>query len=111
MCENRTVKLSVRGYCAPIKKKLVWSPDEHTIKGGKPSVFSREHFTGRIMGLRTARGPFSAQPMLHTLFGNLNEQCKIPQKPSKSPLQLKRFQKLLVCYANVTFLICTTVPH
>ena len=44
---------------------------EHTIKGEK-LVFSQGYFTGCIRAHWTAAGPLSDQPMLHTLFGDLN---------------------------------------
>ena len=57
---------------------------EHTIKGENLGASSFQgYFTGCIRGHRTATWPFSAQPMLHTLFRDCKEQCEIPKKPSQ----------------------------
>ena len=63
---------------------------EHTIQRRKPLVFSQGYFTGCIRAHRKTPGPFSAQPMLHTLLGDLNnsvKQCEIPQNPVNDPFK------------------------
>ena len=53
---------------------------EHTMNE-KKTLGKRRHRTA-------ARAIFSPTNTLHTVFGDLKEQCEIPPKPSQSPLYI-----------------------